>query len=514
MTQTQLPLFGDEANALSDSPAQSVAQQEAPLDRFQGAIAFSAIGDALGWPTEFGRYPPSTPRRSGPFRLTNFVGWEKRIGGRWWGYRETIRPGSYSDDTQLALCIARCIDERGEFNPEKFAYFELPLWLVYEQGGGRSIKLAARTLVSNKREWWHNFYRRKSGNTYIDYRNAGANGAAMRVLPIALVNAYDENKLFCDAFVNAVVTHGHPRAILGTLLYAGLVAFLVQKQSSDHNEILEFLEHILDSSTVPLRQLSILETWLREWNKKPLDGKLFQDLFQNTRTEARKYLHAIPSALSKDAREYYVFTGAHGEPFKGSGLSTVLVAIYLFLKYQNEPETALLTAVNTLGSDTDTIANFVGGLFGSYHGLDAVPKRLLEGMQDREYLLSVAAKLHRVVTGEALSHRVPAVSFNRKDAMLRVLAWEIGLHEMFWDLLSEGNRLVHPSLGPGTIRRKEVRPIPREGYEAKLIEVAFDCGQTCTFHSRVAKDGRVRESLASELKRGLAGNLTGFCDSK
>jgi ADP-ribosylglycohydrolase len=499
----QLPLFSEESgHETAWSPAKSLGSAP-PLERFQGATVFSAVGDALGWPTEFGRYPASVTARSDKFPLTHYVEWEKLIGGRWWGYRETIQAGTYSDDTQLSLCVARCIDERGDFDPEKFAYFELPLWLVYEQGGGKSIKLAARTLVQNKRGWTYNFYRQKSGSSYIDYRNAGANGAAMRVLPIALVNVYDEEKLFRDAFANAIVTHGHPRAILGTLLFAGLTAFLLRTQRTHLNEVLEFIDHLLDSSTSPLRRLPMLEEWVDEWNKKPLVEKSFQELFGEIRIEAKRYLKAISETLGQRDRAYYALTGADREPFKGSGLSTVFVAIYLFLKYQDEPENALLTAVNMLGSDTDTIANFVGGLLGAYHGLDAVPERLRVSLQDQEYLLKVALQLRSIVTGQALSQHLPIGSFRREDALLRVLAWEVGLHEMFWDLLSEGSRLVHPALGPGTISRKEIKSIPRPEYIVRLIEVAFDCGQTCTFHARVSKEGEVSESLAKDLKRGL-----------
>jgi hypothetical protein len=177
--------------------------------------------------------------------------------------------------------------------------------------------------------------------------------------------------------------------------------------------------------------------------------------------------------------------------------------VYLFLKHLNEPEEALLTAVNMLGSDTDTIANFVGGLQGAHHGLSAIPGPLLEGLQDRKYLLDIASQLYQIVTGEALSSHVPITHFDQKDALLKVLAWEIGLHEMFWDLLAEESRLVHPALGPGTVKRKEVKPIAREDYEAKLIKLEFDCGQTCIFHSRVSKNGEIGESLASEVKQGL-----------
>src|SRR5258706_7171081 len=44
--------------------------------------------------------------------------------------------------------------------------------------------------------------------------------AAMRDLPIALVNVDNESRLIKDSFLNAIITHGHPRAILGAILFA------------------------------------------------------------------------------------------------------------------------------------------------------------------------------------------------------------------------------------------------------------------------------------------------------
>ena len=35
------------------------------LDKFKGAMAFSSVGDALGWPTEFGRYPSTVLKQFG-----------------------------------------------------------------------------------------------------------------------------------------------------------------------------------------------------------------------------------------------------------------------------------------------------------------------------------------------------------------------------------------------------------------------------------------------------------------
>jgi len=510
MTNQQLSLFGDESKPRQRRPF-SASEKDKFLDRFKGAVAFSAVGDALGWPTEFGFYPDAVQSsRNREFPLTEYVGWNKRLGGRWWGYVEQIRAGSYSDDTQLSLCIARCIDAQGSFDPAKFSYFELPLWLVYEQGGGSSVKFAARSFVSSRREWWHNFYTRRSTQNPLDYRNAGANGAAMRVLPIALVNAFNESKLFYESFISSIVTHGHPRAILSTMIYAGAVSFLLQHDVYNQNDFFDYIDYVINSSVAAVREWPFIDNWLLEWNRRSEHGKNFEKVFQDIRKEARDYLRVIPDYLSLNNEEYYKYVRALSKDYKGSGTSTVMVAIYLFAKFHHNPEKALSSAVNTLGSDTDTIANFVGGLLGAHYGLKVVPQRLLEDLQDYEYLLTTASHLYNITSGDLLSNQIVVDNFDRKDALLRILAWEVGLHEMFWEALGEGDRLTHPSLGAGVIIRKEIKPLLRDDYQVKLIGIDFDCGQTCTFHSRVSKSGAVAESLATELKRGLADEVLEF----
>ena len=91
----------------------------------------------------------------------------------------------------------------------------------------------------------------------------------------------------------------------------------------------------------------------------------------------------------------------------------------------------------------------------------------------------------------------------RTDASFRILAWEIGLHEMFWDALREGGIVVHPTLGRGVITKQDIKPVKRDGYVAKLIHVKFDCGQSCVFHSRVEQNEKILESLAEEVTRAL-----------
>lgn len=465
------------------------------LDKMQGALVFSAVGDALGWPTEFGRYPGIVPRQFGKHYLQDYVEWEKIVGGRFWGYKDRINKGSYSDDTQLTLSVARCIDENGDFEADKFAYLELPLWLAYERGGGKSIKAAARSIVSTNRDWRLNFY--KHGP--IEYRNAGANGAAMRVLPIALANTDSSERLYRDVFSNAIITHGHPRAILGSILYASAAQYLLGESRLNLKYFHQNLHDVVDSFSKTLSKYDWVLEWIDAWDKKPLNGFKFRELFLNTSSEAKSYLRGIEQMALSDDKNYYTLTGALSPSLKGSGVSSVLVAIYLFSKYKSDPEQALLRAVNMLGSDTDTIASFTGGLFGAYYGLSAVPSRLLNRLQDKEYILKAAKILHDANIGLLAENSMPIKSFNRRQALVRILAWEIGLREMFWDALSEGDSIVHPTLGRGVIQWNKRMPIQRKGYDVKLIAVDFECGQTCIFHSRVAIDGEITESLSKDI---------------
>ncbi len=489
---TQLNLFGE-------LPERSARHNEVPsLDKFEGALLCGTVGDALGWPTEFLR---TTNGRRPPFHLPvkDFVSWEKLVGGKWWGYDERIGPGEYSDDTQLTLAVARCIAQTGQFEPERFAFEELPLWLQYERGGGKSIKTAARRLIGKNADWQHNFYKQRE----LDYKTAGANGAAMRNLPIALVNVNDESRLIKDSFLNAIITHGHPRAILGAILFALAVKYaLTATYGIAIKQFIEYLRDGMNNVGKAITDDDRLTRWIHLWEEEK-GAQSFRQSFKQTYQEALNYLKSIDQYLNADTESYYTFVGALEPLTKGSGMATVCVAIYLFIKYLEEPETALITAVNMLGSDTDTIGMFLGSLLGAYHGKKAVPLHLSAEVQDRDYLLKTAQWLHSIAAGEQGDFIAEKQTIQRTDAYYRILAWEIGLHEMFWDVLREGGIVIHPTLGRGTITKTEVRPIKRDDYVAKLIHIKFDCGQSCIFHSRVEHSEKVSESLAKEVTRAL-----------
>ena len=484
--------------SLFDAPPPPTQKGTVVLDRFKGAMVFAAVGDALGWPTEFMR---PHQRRKPPFPLPvqQFQRWHKMVGGRWWGYQDEIRPGEYSDDTQLSLAVARSLSSQGDFEPSRFAYYELPLWLNYERGGGRSVKMAARHLIRRRGDWSGNFYKYAE----LDYRAAGANGAAMRNLPIALATVHDEEKLVRNSFLNAIITHGHPRAIIGTILIGLAVRYALLEGDGTRAQLIDYLLGGLDRAPEAVADDQQVRRWVNMWDKgQRVGSESFKALWSTTKREADRYLNAALGFINRPALDYYQLVGALESSTRGSGLATVCTAIHLFLRGDEPGEARLYRAVNTIGSDTDTIATFLGAILGARHGLGVVPLHLAEQLQDRDYILKTATRLHAIAEGRP-SDYTEGAPLDRQEAFLRILAWEIGLHEMFWNAIDEGGTVVHPTLCKGTITRKREQRIARAGFVTRLINIHFDCGQSCLFHSRVEHEQKVVESLGADVERAL-----------
>jgi ADP-ribosyl-[dinitrogen reductase] hydrolase len=80
-----------------------------------------------------------------------------------------------------------------------------------------------------------------------------------------------------------------------------------------------------------------------------------------------------------------------------AGWNTVAAAHAIAFLYADDPATALGLAAAS-GKDTDTVASIVGGMLGALHGVDALPKHLLDGLVGRELIEDAANALYRTVT--------------------------------------------------------------------------------------------------------------------
>lgn len=453
--------------------------------KYKGSLKLAAIGDALGWMTEFEKSKDTLRKKFGTDYINTFHDWEKNVGGRFHGYVDKLKAGSYSDDTQLLLSVARSIKSDGFVDQQYFAKKELPEWLLYSRGAGRTIKNAARKIERKSAKWNKNFFTFKAGKTTIDYRESGANGAAMRILPIALANFGEPDKIKEEIFGNSIITHGHPRAILGAMLYGYSIDTILRFNPENFNYttfLTELGKDIHQKFSIDFLSEPKYKAWEIEWNKG--SEKPFRDLFKEIVEETREYLRTTYKLLTNEVSDFEALTklGCYKNETKGSGTSTVIAGIYLTCKYSNEPLKAIEQAVNSIGTDTDSIAAFTGGLLGALHGQSIIPAKW-KSVQDIDYLDAMSTRLLEISESRA-ELKSPAKNDKHKS-----------ISEIESDSFQLNDKVYLETLSVGTIKGIDRQKTLTKGKYNLIIDVEFENGQFCRF----AKLLNIEEEQKSDL---------------
>ncbi len=372
------------------------------LEKCTGAMLASAIGDALGWPNEI----RANNVEKNIKEYDCFVAWTRRCRGTNWHY-EKIYPGEYSDDTQMILAVARSIITGNWENV--FMNKELPYWLEYQRGGGKALLKAANSIKHGKPIW-------QSENS-SEYFNAGGNGAVMRILPHVIVaskNNFSENFLI-DVIKDSIMTHGHPRAILGAVCYAYALEYLLKKES-----ILEYGElvtAILEGQNIwgVFPQKEFFEEWMEIARRNRYFDYIREwDVVLKHMIKQLNYIgDSLKKGLMLDDNEVLEQLGCFGKA-NGAGDVAVLAAIYLASKYANNPVLGIKTPAFLTGIDTDTIASITGGLLGMLCGIDWIPIEW-KSVQDYDCIIRTTEILLSDDMAEAAKIRVADVKKKYED---------------------------------------------------------------------------------------------------
>lgn len=352
-------------------------------EKCAGALVTAAVGDALGWPNERSSYDRSAKQKV----QIGFQDWMYRAGGQFRGHFELIRAGEYSDDTQLILAVARSLLS-GQAWEKHFCNKELPFWLKYQRGGGRAILQAAKSWENRVEPW-----RGKDAKSYF---MAGGNGAAMRILPHVIFHIHDHDFLGIseEVAIDAIQTHGHPRAILGALCYSYALYYLFKKENT--LSFGELTKAVLDNkSNWGQFPVAFSEGWMGAAQEfAPYD---YLETWYKTLDSMSHMLKMISDALDNGVLDIETQTlsdlGCFDNTVKGAGDIAAVGSIYLASKYANNPTLGVKSAVNALGADTDTLASMTGGLLGALCGLSWLPPEWM-CIQDYDCLIRMAGFLH------------------------------------------------------------------------------------------------------------------------
>jgi ADP-ribosyl-[dinitrogen reductase] hydrolase len=300
------------------------------LDRYRGCLLGLAAGDALGTTLEFtqpGRFQPMTDMvGGGPFGL---------------------KPGEWTDDTSMALCLAESLVTKKGFDP----VHQLETYVRWYRHGhlsvkGRCFDIGLATSGSLRRfEATRQPY---PGST--DPGSAG-NGSLMRLAPAPLAFASDPVEAIRLAGDSSRTTHAATECIDACRYFAGLLL-------------------------------------------AALAGLPKRDILNNEYEPAVKCWLAQPLAPKVEEIARGSFQVRQPPAIRGSGyvIHTLEAALWAF--HTTDDFRAGALAVVNLGEDADTTGAVFGQIAGAYYGVDGIPAEWREKLAMRELIEQRAAELH------------------------------------------------------------------------------------------------------------------------
>jgi len=290
--------------------------------RYRGCLLGLAVGDALGTTLEFserGSFEPiSDMLGGGPFKL---------------------KPGQWTDDTSMALCLAHSLLESRGFDAED----QIRRYCDWRKTGYMSSNGRCFDIGVTVSEALSAYLR--SGDPYSGPTNpfTAGNGSLMRLAPVVMYFSPNLEQAIHFAGESSRTTHGAKECIDACRLFACVLhaAFAGQEKAS------------------------------------VLSGDSYAP-------ETRK----IAAIKQGSFREKAV------EQIRGSGyvVDCLEAALWCFYHSDNYRDAVLMAA--NLGEDADTTAAVCGQVAGAFYGEDAIPETWRERLVMHEQILQLADNFH------------------------------------------------------------------------------------------------------------------------
>ena len=307
------------------------------FERVEGMLLGLAVGDALGNTSE-SMHPSERQGLKGVIQdyLPN-------------KYAAGQSVGLPSDDTQMAFWTLEQLLADDGLNPDHLAarFCQEPIF-----GIGSAVREFIGHYKVQKIPW------QKAGS------DSAGNGALMRIAPVLVPHLRQPSTaLWADAALAGMVTHNDGAS------NAACVAFI--------NLLWQLLA--MDTSLAPdwwletyIAVASQLEEHTAAYRPRNAQLDYTGPIWKFTRDEIQRARAAHLSTL--DACNHF-YSGAYL-------LETIPCALYILMKHANDPEQAIIRAVNDT-RDNDTVAAIVGAAVGALHGKAALPRRWLDGLLGR-----------------------------------------------------------------------------------------------------------------------------------
>ncbi|QOV39316.1 ADP-ribosylglycohydrolase family protein [Streptomyces ferrugineus] len=324
-----------------------------------GSLLGLALGDALGFPTEFNDVP-SILAKCGP-----------------WREMELPTPAIVTDDTQMTLALGkglRTAMDLGVLGPgamvepvraEFIAWNRSP---ENNRAPGNTCLRACDLLERTDLPW--------QDASQIGSKGCGAN---MRVAPIGLVPGLSDEQRAGAAQLQSALTHGHPTALAASDLTAHAVRLLAQ--GAEPTGLVGLLRSYAYENRSHYHERWLGDLWTRGQDPTP------EHFIARGWDECLAILDRLQQAVRTASPET--------DPCRATGEGWIAeeamaTGLLCFLWFVDEPLTALRRAACTSG-DSDSIACLAGAFAGAYLGADAWPTEWADRIEYRGDLLTLGA---------------------------------------------------------------------------------------------------------------------------
>lgn len=304
--------------------------------RVEGMLLGLAIGDALGNTSE-SQVPAARRQAYGEIRdyLPN--------------HYATGRPvGLPSDDTQLAVWTLEQLLEDGRLDPDRLAR-KFSQNQIFGIGG--TVKDFLRSYKGQRRSWIE-----------ASQPSAG-NGALMRIAPVLIPHLRQPGAaLWADAALAGMVTHNDRASIACCVAFIHLLwECLRLKQAPEP-------AWCVDRFVITARALEGNTRYSSRNPALPYEGPLWQFVDQEVRLAIQQNWSTLQACERWHSGAYL--------------LETMPCVLYILARHANNPEEAIVRAVNDT-RDNDTIAAIVGAAVGALHGRAGLPGRWIRNLLGR-----------------------------------------------------------------------------------------------------------------------------------
>lgn len=313
-------------------------------ERAQGALLGLAVGDALGTTHEFKaiEQAPYPELATGP--ATDVVG-----GGPF-----AVAPGAITDDTQMAVCLARSLAEHGRLDVEDVAQ-RYSAWSAgaFDIGNqtrdaiGR-IRTGTSAVMAGLATW------QQSG------RRAAGNGSLMRTAPIAVAFHPDPDALVAAALAESAITHADPRCALACAAFDAAIAAAIKAPI----EGAAMLAVAHKAVVVAAQRLA------EHWRALAGSGVVGREDLLAIESAEDDLTRDLDAAAADDPGLYTSELHMH----RTAGFVRVAFRLAFWHCVHTPSWRAALVDVASRGGDADTNGAVVGALLGARDGVSAIPE--------------------------------------------------------------------------------------------------------------------------------------------